>query len=429
MSSTRCNYAIALVDCNNFYVSCERVFRPDLKNKPVIVLSNNDGNIVARSKEVKQLGIKFGAPFCECRDIIAQHNIHVFSSNYALYGDFSHRVMQTLSLFSPHVEIYSIDEAFLDLSFVPAFERLTYAHNIRNTVEQWTGIPVSIGIGPNKTLAKLANHWAKQNDETCGVFDFTTCNNGEEILAHTPVEEIWGIGPRYAAFLKAHGVHTAQQFRNLPDFWIRTHLTVTGLRTAWELRGIPCLSLEEIPAPRKSIVSSRSFGAPVESFESLREAIISYTARAATKLRSQRTVASFLGVFLSTNPFAQEPQYSNFISYKLPFPTSSTFMLIQCAVQCLQQIYREGFRYKKAGVLLSEITDENTKTPQLFQTNTKLHQHQRLFVAIDAINARFGRHTIFYAAEGIEQPWQMQRKFLSPRYTTCWKEIPVVKAH
>ncbi|MCX7679305.1 MAG: Y-family DNA polymerase [Spirochaetes bacterium] len=429
MSSTRSDRAIALVDCNNFYVSCERVFRPDLRHKPVIVLSNNDGNVVARSNEAKKLGIKFGTPFHECRDLIAQYQIHVFSSNYALYGDLSHRVMETLSMFSPHMEIYSIDEAFLDISFVPASERFAYAQRIQQTVAQWTEIPVSVGIGSTKTLAKLANHWAKHSDNACGIFDLTNCGNCDEILKNTPVEEIWGIGHRYAELLKKHGVYNALAFCKLPDFWIRTHMTIMGLRTAWELRGIACLALEEVAPPRKGIVSSRSFGIPVESFEALREAIVSYTARAAAKLRRQRSAASFLGVFVATNPFAREPQYSNFISYRLPHPTASSFVLIRYATECFAQIYRKGFRYKKAGVMLSEIVDESATTCGLFESPREVLRHQRVFTTIDEINKRFGRQTIFYAAEGIEQPWQMQRKFLSPRYTTCWKEIPVVHAN
>lgn len=429
MSSIRSNLrAIALIDCNNFYVSCERVFRPDIKGRPVIVLSNNDGNVVARSNEVKKLGLTFGAPFHECREFIRKHGVHVFSSNYTLYGDLSRRVMETLSAFSPRMEIYSIDEAFLDLGTMEHAAREKYGRQIRQTVERWTGIPVSVGIGPTKTLAKLANHWAKHAYPDQGVFDIGGCGDIDALLENTPVEEIWGIGPRYGKLLNRIGVHTARRFRDLPDSWIRAHMTVVGLRTAWELRGISCLPLEDVASPRKGIVSSRSFGTPVESFDALREAVASYAARAAAKLRSQHCAASFVGVFLATNPFADEPQYSNFVSYRLPLPTSSGFALIRHATHCLAQIYREGFRYKKAGVMLAEIVDGRFEASGLFAPPHQIVREKRLFSVIDRVNARFGTRTVFCASEGIGQAWHMRRAFLSPRYTTSWKEIPVVRA-
>lgn len=429
MSSTRSETrAIALVDCNNFYASCERVFRPDLKGRPVIVLSNNDGNVVARSNEVKKIGLKFGAPFHECKELIVRHGITVFSSNYTLYGDLSHRVMTTLSMFSPHMEIYSIDEAFLDLGTMERAAREELGMRIRQTVEQWTGIPVSVGIGPTKTLAKLANHWAKHECPDKGVFDVGGCANIDAILEKTPVEEIWGIGPRYKMLLNRHGVHTARQFRDLSDSWVRAHMTVMGLRTAWELRGISCIPIEEAASPRKGIVSSRSFGTPVESFDTLREAIASYAARAGAKLRRQRCAASFVGVFIATNPFADEPQYSNFVSCRLPLPTSSSFALIHNATHCLSRIYRHGFRYKKAGVMLAEIVEDQFESGGLFESPCETSRNKHLFSVIDRVNERFGARTLFCASEGIGQAWHMRRAFLSPRYTTSWTEIPVVRA-
>ncbi len=419
--------AIALVDCNNFYVSCERIFRPDLAARPVIVLSNNDGNVVARSNEVKKLGLKFGAPLHECREFIRKHGVSVFSSNYTLYGDISHRVMETLAAFSPRMEIYSIDEAFLDLGRMEHAARETYGKKIRQTVERWTGIPISVGIGPTKTLAKLANHRAKHNCPQEGVFDIGGADI-DAVLEQTPVKEVWGIGPRYGALLNRMGVHTARQFRDLPDSWIRAHMTVVGLRTAWELRGISCLSIEDVASPRKGIVSSRSFGTPVESFEPLREAVASYASRAAEKLRRQHCAASFVGVFLATNPFSDEPQYSNFISYRLPLPTSSSFALIRHAAHCLERIYREGFRYKKAGVMLAEIVDGRFESAGLFESAHEITREKRLFSVIDRVNERFGARTVFCASEGIGQAWHMRRAFLSPRYTTSWNEIPVVRA-
>ncbi len=418
----------ALVDCNNFYVSCERLFMPALERAPVAVLSNHDGNVVARSNEVKALGLEFGAPYHKCRELIERHGMRVFSSNYTLYGDLSHRVMETLSRFAPVMEIYSIDEAFLDFRGLAERDLDACAARIRETVRQWTGIPVSVGMAPTKTLAKLANRIAKKRVPARGVFTIADPGELDALLDGVSAGDIWGIGPRFTRLLNRRGVRTAREFRDLPDWWLKKNMTVTGLRTAWELRGFPCLELEEIAQPRKGIVSSRSFGRPVESIEELREALAGYVSRAAGKLRRQGSSAAFLGVFLATNPFKDEPQYSNFTAARLPAPTSYTPDLIAHAHHCLDAIFRPGFRYKKTGVMLSDILADDHVTGDLFEGPEASARKRSLSGTVDLINSRLGRDTVFYAAEGTRRAWRMRRSLLSPCYTTRWEEIPVVKA-
>lgn len=418
----------ALVDCNNFYVSCERVFNPALEGRPVVVLSNNDGNVVARSNEVKDLGLEFGAPLFKCEDMIARHGIRAFSSNYTLYGDLSRRVMETLATFSPEMEIYSIDEAFLSLKGVPAGDLDCLGRRIRATVRQWTGIPVSIGIAPTKTLAKLANGLAKKTTESGGVICLPDPSAIDDLLESVAVERVWGIGRRYTLLLNRNGVRTARQMRDLPDRWVRKHMTVTGLRLAWELRGVSCLSLEEAPAPRKGIVCSRSFGRPAESLAEIREALAAYVSRAGEKLRAQRSAAAALGVFVCTNPFRDEPQYANFRSASLPAPTSYTPELVRWAHHLLDGMFRPGFRYKKTGVMISEIVPESMAPGDLFSPPGLDGRRRSLMEAVDRINERRGRGAVRFASEGIDQGWRMRRALLSPRYTTRWDEIPVVSA-
>ena len=401
---------------------------PSLEGRPVVVLSNNDGNVVARSNEVKDLGLAFGAPYHECRELIGKHGMKVFSSNYTLYGDLSRRVMETLAFFSPEMEIYSIDEAFLSLDGLGEGALEEYGTRIRAAVRQWTGIPVSVGIAPTKTLAKLANRLAKKRFPDRGVFLIAAGADSDALLDEVPAGDIWGIGPRYSRLLERNGARTARQFRDLPDHWIKKNMTVTGLRTAWELRGYSCLDLDELTRARKGIISSRSFNRPVESLEELREALASYTARAAAKLRRQGSAASFLGVFLSTNPFREGPQRSGFTAVKLPVPTAYTPELIARAHLCLEKLYRPGYRYKKTGVMLSEITAEDHVTGDLFEHPRDTERKRRLVTAVDRLNSRLGEGRVFYAAEGIEKQWGMRRAFLSPRYTTRWSDLPVVKA-
>jgi DNA polymerase V len=427
MKPDREKQVIALVDCNNFYVSCERVFNPGLEGRPVIVLSNNDGCVVARSNEVKKLGVIMGTPAFKCRDLIKKYDVKVFSSNYALYGDMSQRVMETLSQFTPEMEIYSIDEAFLSFTGFRSLDLCEYARHIRSTIRKWTGIPVSIGVGSSKTLAKIANRIAKKNPEHDGVFSILNHPDMDRFLGGLEVGDIWGIGDQYAKFLIRNGIRTALQFRNANDEFIRDNMTVVGLRIVHELRGVSCIPLETAHPPRKGIVSSRSFGRPVKTLADLRESVADYMSSAAERLRGQKSVASFIHVFIATNRFKNEPQYSNFITQRLPVPTASTQDLIKYALANLLKIYRPGYRYKKAGIMLSGIMPDNQAqldlfTPFKYQANRKV-----IMGAMDEINQRWGSDTVQFAASGIGQLWQMKQSRKTPRFTTQWSEIPVVR--
>jgi len=415
----------ALVDCNSFYVSCERVFRPDLWGKPVIVLSNNDGNAVALSREVKALGVPFGAPYFKMKDLIEKHQIAVFSSNYTLYGDLSQRVMDVLSTFSPDMEIYSIDEAFLTLE---SKNLEAQGRAIRETVYRWTGIPVSVGIAHTKTLAKAANRIAKKQPEARGVFDLTDRSIHNEILDSLSPDEIWGVGQQYAKKLGRFGIKTARQLRDADEKWIKKQMTIMGLRTVMELRGHPCIPLDQAPGPKKGIISSRSFGSPLEDLLQLQEALASYGARAAEKLRAQKSLATHVGVFIMTNRFKPlEPQYSKGATYELPVPTAYTPTIIHFAKRILDSIYRKGFRYKKLGIMIPGIIREDEQQLSLFYPTKERKVTSELMETIDRINKTMGRQTLHFASEGIEQPWQMRREFLSPRYTTHWDEIFEIK--
>lgn len=417
----------ALLDCNNFYVSCERLFRPELEGRPVVVLSNNDGCIIARSNEAKALGIAMGAPYFKNKALIEKHGIKVFSSNYALYGDISDRVMTTLQQLEPEVEIYSIDEAFVSMA-PKAEENLTeQALAWRRKIKKDVGIPVSIGIGPTKTLAKIANRIAKKEDRHGGVFALTGCENRDDLLATIQVGDVWGIGRRSSEKMQRQGVYTALDLKNSNDGWIRKQLTVTGLRTVMELRGTACIPVEHEPAPRKSVVSSRSFGKAVRSLADLSEAVSSYVSIAAEKLRDEGLLAAHLHVFLRTNPHRPElPQYTGNRMMRLSPPTASTPILIQKARQGLARIYREGFVYQKAGVMLTGLSPTGMVQQDLFQPAWQ--ENGPVMEALDRINGRWGRNTVQYASSGITKPWCMSQEHKSPAYTTSWKELPVVKA-
>ncbi|ADU61402.1 MAG: Y-family DNA polymerase [Pseudodesulfovibrio sp.] len=420
----------ALIDCNNFYASCERVFRPGLRGHPVVVLSNNDGCVIARSAEAKGLGIPMGAPFFKWRALLRRHGVAVFSSNYALYGDMSARVMRVIARFCPEVAVYSIDEAFADLTGVPGGAS-AFARRFKATVERWTSIPVSIGIGPTKTLAKLANRLAKRHARLQGVFDHAASPDPDRVLRHTDIGDVWGIGPRHAARLRKLGVNDALAFRDLDQSWVRKKMTVTGLHTLLELRGQPCLGFSEGPADRKTIVSSRSFGHPVSSLDELLEASAQYTVRAAERLRSQGAVASHVLVFLQTNPFRPGlPQYSASQAVPLPVATAHTPALIRAAQAGLTRIYKEGFDYKKCGVMLSGLEPANGRWLSLLDLPPDdTPRHAPLMRAVDALNARWGRDTVTFAASGSKDaPWRMRREMRSPRYTTVWEELPKVRA-
>jgi DNA polymerase V len=418
----------ALVDCNNFYVSCERVFNPKLATEPVIVLGNNDGIVVARSNEAKALGIPMGAPAFKFRDLIRRHHVQAFSSNYALYGDMSQRVMETLQQFSPEVEVYSIDEAFLSLTGFVHQDLIEYGRRIRATVKQWTGLPVSVGIAETKTLAKIADHHAKRSTELAGVFNLTTWPDRDSLLAQVPVEDVWGIGPAHARRLKRQGITTALALRGADDHWIRKQMGVVGLRTVQELRGLSCLPLEQCPPPKQGIACSRSFGRPVTTLAEMREAVAAYTARATEKLRGEQLAAAALTVFLTTNSFKDEPQYSNALTLRLSVATDATPELLRAALKGIETIYRDGFRYKKAGVMLLGLVPVGQVQANLFDRADR-ERSKRLMKAVDSVNARDGADTVRFAASGLTQHWRTRFTQRSPAYTTNWQNLPLIHAY
>ena len=418
----------ALVDCNNFYVSCERVFRPDLLNKPVIVLSNNDGCVISRSSEAKQLGIRMAEPAFKIADFLEKNDVTVFSSNYALYGDLSHRVMSVLGQYSPEVETYSIDEAFLNLSGIPS-DLEEYSRKIKKAVLTNVGIPVSVGVGPTKVLAKAANHYAKKvsgNNGVCVLDDPEKINN---ILKNFEIDEVWGIGRQYAKMLKSYGINTALDLTKMDDDWVRKRMTVVGLRVKKELEGMSCLDMELIPPDKKVICTSRSFGESQTELEPIQEAVATYTARCAEKLRRQHSCAGMLMVFIHTNGFkANEPQYERNFVCKLPVPTNSTMELIRYALFALEAIYQKGYRYKKAGVLALDIVPENQVQGALFDRVDRA-KHAAVMKTLDAINSKYGRDTLKIAAQGTgkDKKWKLRRERLSPGYTTKWEDIITVR--
>ncbi|HEY8344157.1 MAG TPA: Y-family DNA polymerase [Bacillota bacterium] len=418
----------ALVDCNNFYVSCERVFRPDLNDRPVVVLSNNDGCIIARSNEAKALGIKMGEPAFKIADFLRQNRVAVFSSNYALYGDLSHRVMSTLDRFTPELEIYSIDEAFLNLSGLPV-DLEEYAREIRATVLKYIGIPVSVGVGPTKVLAKVANHYAKKVPANQGIYVLDSPAKIDEALKLFAIDEVWGIGRQYSKLLKSQGIETAWDFIQLQDGWVKKRITVVGLRVKKELEGVSCLEMELVPSAKKAICTSRSFGESQTEVEPLREAVATYAARCAEKLRRQHSCAGMLMVFIHTNGFKRnEPQYERNFVCKLPAPTSSTMELIRYALYALEAIYRKGYRYKKAGVLALDIVPENQVQGALFDRVDRA-KHAAVMKTLDVINSKYGRDTLKIAAQGIgkNKKWKLRQEKLSPSYTTKWDDIITVR--
>jgi len=415
----------ALVDCNNFYASCERVFNPRLIGRPVAILSNNDGCVIARSEEVKQLGIPMGAPAHQYKATFAKNGVVVMSSNYSLYGDMSARVMETLRPNVPAMEVYSIDEAFLVLE---DWQGVDFARELRARVRQWTGIPVSIGIGPTKTLAKLANRLAKKTPELAGVLDIELVKDIDEMLAKVPCGDIWGIGKRLALRLAAGGIHTACDLKYGDSSWVRKTLGVVGERIMRELQGVSCLALEEIPAPKKGIASAKSFGHPVESLEELEEALSTYTARAAEKLRAGRLLATNLHVFVTTNPFAsQQPQYSAGAQSALA-PSNHTPDLITAALRLLKEIYRPNYHYKKTGIFVTGLIAESDIQPDLFNAPSESSQRiNELDRIVDGLNRKLGRNAIRYGSMGVKQEWVMRQENRSRKFTTRWDELPVAK--
>ena len=406
----------ALTDCNAFYVSCERVFNPKLNNRPVVALSNNDGCIISRSKEAKALGIKMGVPLFKVKDIVEKEKVVVFSSNYTLYADMSRRVMNIISSSSPYTEIYSIDEAFVELSSLP-IDYESYAHQLRQTILQHTGIPVSIGIASTKTLAKVANHKAKKDDSLNGVCSLVNYNNIDQILELTEVGDVWGVGRRLSKKLINHGIHNAKLLKNCSDSWIRKMMSVNGLKTITELRGISCIPLEEYSMTRKSCCTTRSFGKLLTNLDDIEQAVTTFARRAAERIRSESLAASCVSVFVRTNPFDKKSAYySNGASRTLSHPTHDSITIIETSLLLTKRIFKNNYQYKKAGVLLSGLCDESEIQETLFEKN--YNQNSDLMSAIDAINYRYGRDTLQMASECKVGNWKQKRENCTRNYTT-----------
>lgn len=417
------NKIFALVDCNNFYVSCERVFNPAIRRQPVVVLSNNDGCAISRSNEAKRIGIAMGAPIFKCKDIVKRHGVKVFSANFVLYGDMSSRVMAVLSKFTPSLEIYSIDEAFLAWN---GFEHLNleeYAHKIKKEVKGLTGIPVSIGVAPTKTLAKIANHCAKDHPETGGVSYLMDQEDIDCTLARTPVSKIWGIGRKKALFLNRHGIQNALELKHAPDQWIKQHLTIVTLRTVWELRGISCLTFLETQPDKKAIGTSRTFGYEVDNLAAMEEAVCAYIAKSAEKLRRQKSLTGFIQVFIETNPFKKGRYYRNSTGTGVSPPTADTPYLMSTAKRLLKIIYRHGLRYKSCGVMLTNFSPEASEQDDLFDTIYQRSTRKKLMEVIDRYNSRTNSGKLFWVSEGLGKPWYMKQAHKSRRFTTRWDEL------
>lgn len=418
---------IALIDGNNFYVSCERVFNPTLEGRPVVVLSNNDGCAVSRSNEAKALGIKMGAPWFQMRELARKHGIVALSSNYALYADMSNRMMAILGQYSPDQEIYSIDECFLGLEGFTRLDLVAHAQAMRHQVRQWIGIPVCVGIAETKTLAKLANHCAKKGlagaDSVC---DFTRMNESDltALFATLPVGEVWGIGPRLSRQLQERGIGTVEVLRTANAKTLRREFSVVMEKVIAELNGHACIDLEHAVPNKQQIMSSRSFGNYVYDLEALSEAVASYISIAAEKLRHQGSVAGMVQVYARTNPHkAEHPQYQMAHTVPLPEATDDTLQLTRVALWALRRIYREGYAYQKAGVMLMSLSEAGAVQRDLF---SPAKDNAVLMQTMDRINTLWGRGTLRSAAEGVEKRWAMKRERMSPRWTTMWGEVPVV---
>ncbi|OFY67604.1 MAG: SOS mutagenesis and repair protein UmuC [Bacteroidetes bacterium RIFCSPLOWO2_02_FULL_36_8] len=417
----------ALIDCNNFYASCERVFQPGLNGKPVAVLSNNDGCVIARSNEAKALGIPMGAPAFEYKKVFDDHGVHIFSANFALYGDMSHRVMNILSEYSPDMEIYSIDEAFLQLSGFEKYDLQNYGYQIRRHVTQWTGIPISAGIAPTKALAKAANRIAKKfPKKTKNVYLIDTEEKRIKALRWLKVEDVWGIGRQHTKRLNAIGVKTAYDFTQLEDDWVKKHLAIVGLRLKQDLQGIPTLGMEEIQR-KKSIATTRTFDGNYTTLSQLKERVSTFAGSCAEKLRRQHSYCNSIMVFIHTNGHRHDlAQYSKNIVIKLPYPTNSSMELSKFATQALSQIFMPGYHYKKAGVVIMDFTPEKTVQKNLFENSNP--KHQPLMQTVDALNTLYGQQKIKLGSQDAKRVWKMKQERLSPKYTTRLSDIITVHA-
>ncbi|MGQ4693880.1 translesion error-prone DNA polymerase V subunit UmuC [Enterobacter asburiae] len=418
----------ALVDVNSFYASCERVFRPDLEGKPIVVVSNNDGCIISLSREAKQFGIKMGEPYFKFKEKLYPSKVYVFSSNYALYADLSSRVMQTLTDLAPAIEIYSIDEAFVNVSGVSHCLSLeAFGHQMRTEVLKNTGLTVGVGIAPTKTLAKLANYAAKRWASTGGVVDLSGRERQRKLLEKVPVEEVWGVGRRITKKLNAMGITTALELAEASSWVIRKHFNVVLERTARELRGEPCLDLEEFTPTKQQIICSRSFGHRITQYEEMHQAICAYAERAAEKLRGEHQYCRFISVFVRTSPHADnEIYYGNEASVTLMTPTNDSRDIIRAATEALGRIWLDGYRYMKAGVMLADFFSSGVAQLNLFDDNRLRANSAALMEMMDSVN-HSGKGKIWFAGQGIEKSWAMKREMLSPAYTTRYADLPVAK--
>jgi DNA polymerase V len=415
----------ALVDCNNFYASCERVFNPDLCHKPVVVLSNNDGCVIARSNEAKAVGVPMGAPAFKYRQLFEANGVHVFSSNFALYGDLSHRVMTILGGFCPVMEIYSIDECFLDFSGFELHDLNKIGLEMKNKVLKWTGIPISVGFAPTKALAKAANRIAKKFPErTNGVYAINTDEQRTKALKWLKIEDVWGIGRQHTKRLQAMQVFTAYQFTELSDHWVRSNLSVVGLRLKHDLQGIPTLQMEDVK-DKKNIATTRTFDSNYTKLEQIKERVAGFAVACAAKLRAQHSCCNSIMVFIHTNGYrTDQEQYSRNIVIKLPFATNSSIELAKFAIQALERIFKPGYAYKKAGVIVMDFSPENNQQLNIFENRNP--KHIKLMAAIDKINISYGQQKIRLAAQDTGRVWKMKQERLSPRYTTNLNEIITV---
>ena len=417
---------IALVDCNSFYVSCERLFDPSIIKKPVIVLSSNDGCVISRSTEAKALDIKMGEPYFKVEKIVKKNNVKVFSSNYSLYGDISRRVMKTLKQFSPQIEIYSIDEAFLDLSSIKNEDLFDYGNKIKKTVLKWTGIPTSIGIAATKTLSKAANHVAKK--EKSGIVNLINSKQIDEILSKININDVWGVGRQLTKFYIKNGINTAHQLKNMHNGWIKKNTNVFGSRTAMELKGISCTSLEIYQEKRKNCCISRSFGRKVTKLEELSASITTHCLNAAEKIRSDNQTTKRITVFIRTSPFQKDKNYyANSKDIDLPIRTNDSIELVKQALVALRYIYRKGYKYQKAGIILSKLNDINIYKKNLFSSINNEEKRKKLMKAIDYTNIKYGRHALSIAQTGLRKKWNIKKQYSSKIDTACFSFLPTVK--
>jgi DNA polymerase V len=416
---------IPLVDCNNFYVSCERIFRPDLNKVPVVVLSNNDGCVVSRSNEAKALGVRMGQPWFECKTLAEEHGILALSSNYALYADMSNRVMQILCDYSPRCEVYSIDECFVDLTGMPRLREVSYA--MRERVGMWTGMPVCVGIGPTKTLSKLANHVAKKHPRSQGVFNYNALTEAQKskLLPQLPVSEVWGVGRKLTQRLAAHGIATVQDLRVAHTPTLRAEFGVVIEKTQRELQEVTCIDFQQEVPDKQQIISSRSFGSAVTELPVLKDALSLFVANACAKLRKQNSQAALIQVFLQTNRFRKDqPQYMPCLAVPLPRPTHDTLEVNRWADALCERMYKPDYVYKKAGIVLSEISPVTHQQADWIEPDVL--SNDKLMQALDELNQRYGRGAVTVSTQGAYKEWQMRQERKSPNYTTCWEDVPVV---